>query len=217
MRTVPFGDVLDFVAVKLYGRKDIQREEAAALTTFINDAVRVAWEREFWPELMRIEERYYREEWDVATTYYETAEVYLLDSDGDPIYYRALRTTIGDSPDVSTDDWEVADDLLRYVPLDGDEVSPVVAPPSTPTGDGGTGINADVASWDDLGALTTVGSSPDASVDDYVMWVNKDPTYPLGLQVTQLTLSTAATNIPFVRRPDDYVSQSPHLVWVNFA
>lgn len=193
MRTVPFGDVLDFVSMKLHGlpSTQIMREEAAALVTFINDAVRNVWEREFWPELMQIEERYYRDQWDGAVDYAEGDEVYLLDADGDPVYYRALRATTNDSPDVSTDDWEEATDLLKYVPIGDDE--PLAAGAGTPSAVGPASLDRMVLSVAQLTALE--------GIDEGAFRFVFDATYGFGTY--EFKLGSQTTSAPTYYRADD--------------
>jgi hypothetical protein len=204
MRTVPFGDVLDFVATKMQGTAAPMNDEAAAFCTYINDAVRNCWEREFWPELMVIEERYYRPEWDVATTYAEGDEVYVLDADtGDPVYYRALTGTLAEPPvDFLDTIWEEATDLLRYITLDGD-VTPAVQ--TIPGGGTVTDLDDLVLSVAQLQALNV--SSASAGTLRLVY----DATYGLGSY--RLRTGTDAEVAPTIYRPNNYASLTAKVVW----
>lgn len=79
----------------------------------IQSALTQAWEQEFWPDLMLIEERYFRPAWAIGTAYTTGSEVY-----HDGVYYTALQNSTGKDPETETTYWEETEDLDRYVSLD---------------------------------------------------------------------------------------------------
>lgn len=75
--------------------KDLSSVRAAALTEFINQRLKEAWEFDFWRELMRVELRQYRDTYASGTAYTAAAEVFFLPTQQ---YYQALQSTTGNDP-----------------------------------------------------------------------------------------------------------------------
>jgi hypothetical protein len=68
----------------------------------INERLEEAWESEWWPELMLVEQREYRTTWDEELNYSADNEVYY-----ETKYYRSLvDSNVGKQPDTETDYWE---------------------------------------------------------------------------------------------------------------
>jgi len=114
MRTVSLKSVL-FKALTDLG----QEPDAGApspvtvkkLVRQVNERLREAWEYAFWPELMLMEQRTFRDAWDVATIYGEGDEVY---HEGE--YWECLADgTVAQEPDDDSDYWEHPAILERYV------------------------------------------------------------------------------------------------------
>ena len=114
MRTVLFKDVL-YGAARAAGMSpgtsDLNAIEAEELAQAINRRAREGWQYAMWPELMILEERFYRPAWDVTADYVVGDERYY-----DGIYYRALLDGAGQQPDTETTYWEEITDLDKYVP-----------------------------------------------------------------------------------------------------
>lgn len=81
----------------------------AVIAELINDRLQEAWEAEFWPDLLLVEQREYRETWSAAINYSEDEEVYY---DGE--YYISLAdSNVGKQPDTETAWWEVIEETLQ--------------------------------------------------------------------------------------------------------
>lgn len=85
--------------------------QKAIIAGYINERLRAAWERAWWPEIMLAEQRWYRAIWDDTLNYTKDDEVYHEAANGDKHYYRSLKDgNIGKDPDVETTWWEEMDD-----------------------------------------------------------------------------------------------------------
>lgn len=118
MRTVTFKSALHSVArmMGLDPAKDLTTELANAYAMFMTLRVREAHEHDFWNDLMLVEQRAYRQSWDVATEYEEGDEVF---NEEDELYYTAVATSTGEQPDLDTDGtyWEELTEYNRYIPF----------------------------------------------------------------------------------------------------
>jgi len=94
MRSVNYSEVLQLLS-ELAGIPYADLPTATALTYrgAISRWFRKAWEVEYWPELTRCDQRYYRAAWAAGTTYTAGSEVYFLGNTGRSVgaYYQALR------------------------------------------------------------------------------------------------------------------------------
>jgi|GEM_PF-1478029 len=124
MRTVPFATILTWVATKmgLDPAANFRRDQADAITTYVNYHLREGWERQPWPEWTVIERRYFGPIWDVGTEY--AVDVVVYDSfDGN--YYRALVANAG-TPPHSSGIWEpVTCNLDTAIGLDQPGQTPI--------------------------------------------------------------------------------------------
>lgn len=89
--------------------------QMAIIAGYINERMRPAWERAFWPEIMQAQQRRYRATWDATLNYATGDEVYHEAADGDEHYYVSLVDgNVGQDPDVETTAWrELAEDFVR--------------------------------------------------------------------------------------------------------
>ena len=76
MRTVSFRHVLRGVLAKDGVPAEYIDTYGAGLGPLISDRVREAWEHDYWPELVKIEERWYRDPYDAGTTYAKGDQIY---------------------------------------------------------------------------------------------------------------------------------------------
>lgn len=94
MRTVNYSEVLQLLS-ELAGIPYADLPTATALTYrgAISRWFRKAWEVEYWPELTRTDQRYYRPVWAAGTTYAAGAEVFFK-GNGAPSqsYFQSLRS-----------------------------------------------------------------------------------------------------------------------------
>lgn len=116
MQTVDYYDVLQETA-DLCGldRDNIGTVEQAILRALISKRLGVAWNYQLWPELCRIEKRWYRFDWNTTFAYPAGSEVF------DPstqLYYVALQDSAGHAPATSPTFWEVAKSLNPYISKD---------------------------------------------------------------------------------------------------
>jgi hypothetical protein len=126
MRTVTFKRILEGVARRM-GVDPAGVSFTTELVGFIaeaaDDRLRRIWESEFWPELMRVEERPLRIDWAVTETYGDGDEVYAEDSGGEGSYYVSQAAgNVGNDPTSDDGSWwtVVGDDFDRYLPLELD-------------------------------------------------------------------------------------------------
>ena len=104
MRTVTFQSVLNWVARRMLGDEaNMSQQDANAFVDHINSWTRQAWERFFWPELTPLEQRWYRLQWLVGTTYAAGAEVWDVTTGA---YWRALVSNTGNQPGADGTNWQ---------------------------------------------------------------------------------------------------------------
>jgi hypothetical protein len=97
VRTTPYSHILRGVT-ELIGipYANLLTTEFETIRTFTDRRLAVAWEAEPWPELMRLEQRWFRANYASGTAYTAGQEVYYPVTDK---YYHALRATTGNAPD----------------------------------------------------------------------------------------------------------------------
>lgn len=93
VRTVTYKSVLDRANVHFAGKVNATADDTASLNVFINARYREFFERFFWQEMMRVEQRTFRPAYDGTATYAASTataatEVYYWPSEA---YYQALR------------------------------------------------------------------------------------------------------------------------------
>ena len=94
MRTVNYSEVLQLLS-ELAGIPYADLPTATALTYrgALSRYFRKAWEVEYWPELTRTDQRYYRPVWAAGTTYAAGAEVFFKGNGAaSQSYFQSLRT-----------------------------------------------------------------------------------------------------------------------------
>jgi hypothetical protein len=115
-RTVSYESVLRGIA-NLGGvkRDQLLSDTSSLLFEFINEAVRMGWEHDWFPDIMALEKRYWRDGlWsagtypDGAIVYYSTDEVYYENTSGG-------NTT--ETPSSTASDWTQITDFARYISL----------------------------------------------------------------------------------------------------
>jgi hypothetical protein len=79
------------------------------------DALRKAWGRQKWPQLMRVEARRFRPDWDTAEAYTTGQEVW---HEGTEAYWRALQDHSGQEPAEGSAYWEEPEDFIPFIQLD---------------------------------------------------------------------------------------------------
>lgn len=93
--------------------------QKANLAELVNERLAQIWESALWPEILKVEQRYYRATWDDALLYIEDDEVWYEDA-----YYKSLQdANTNHQPDTATDWWEEIDedaDFVRYIEFDQD-------------------------------------------------------------------------------------------------
>jgi hypothetical protein len=67
----------------------ISATERARVCELVNERMIEGWENAFWPELMKVEQRWYREVWSSTEAYAEDDEVCREGTDGEGRYYRS--------------------------------------------------------------------------------------------------------------------------------
>lgn len=101
MRTVSYAEILQTV-VSHDGQTlaRLQGEDQTKFRDFANLLLPVAWEMESWPELMRVEERWFRAFWASATAYTAPSTTSATEVYYGPArkYYQALRASTGQAP-----------------------------------------------------------------------------------------------------------------------
>lgn len=76
-------------------RDTIFTQDWKALRGFHSRRLLGIWRRFWWPELMRVEQRFFRQDWAAATTYAAGAEVYYPP---EGTYYQALQPSTNEAP-----------------------------------------------------------------------------------------------------------------------
>ena len=96
MLTVDYIDVLQATA-DLCGldRSNLGTVEFAQLRAFHNKRLATAWEFEFWPDLIRYEQRWFRPDYSATPTYAAGDQRFYPATQK---YYQALRATTGNAP-----------------------------------------------------------------------------------------------------------------------
>lgn len=123
MRAVTFKSVLWGVALRLGldPQVNLQKNQAAAITEYINTHVRRGWEYFAWPELVTVEERRYRPDYDALVAYDKGDEVWDPSTEH---YYVAVAAGTG-QPVTDADSWKLQSTLNRYVSLDQPGQTPI--------------------------------------------------------------------------------------------
>lgn len=96
MRTIDYFDVLNGTLYLCGFGPDEAKTDVKRFRDFHSNRLRTAWRFAPWPELTRVEQRQFRQDWAVGTTYAAGAERYYPVSQG---YYVALRASTGEAPD----------------------------------------------------------------------------------------------------------------------
>lgn len=97
METTDFEDVLREAAEETTTLQpdNLDPAEFKALRRFGRKRLEWCWEFHFWPFLGRVEQRFYRPDWNSATTYAATNEVYYPPTGK---YYQALQASTNQAP-----------------------------------------------------------------------------------------------------------------------
>lgn len=97
METTDFADILAEAAeqVTTLDPDNLDTSEFNALRRSANRRLGTAWEYHFWPELGRLEQRFYRAAWSSVTAYTATTEVYYAPTQ---TYYQALQASTNQAP-----------------------------------------------------------------------------------------------------------------------
>lgn len=93
MRTVNYSEVLQLVSeLAGFTYASLPSETALRLRGHISRRLRAIWEADYWPELVRVQSRYYRPVWTAGTTYAAGTEVFFQGSGSSKrSYYQSLR------------------------------------------------------------------------------------------------------------------------------
>lgn len=115
LRSVSWKKVFDRT-VELCGLVpgEVTLEEREFLKGAIAQRTRWAWEHFWWPELMRTQERRYRDTFAAGSSYEEGAEVYFAPPEG---YYRRLLPGSGEDP-THPAVWEPLSEIDAHIALD---------------------------------------------------------------------------------------------------
>ncbi|MFA7333529.1 MAG: hypothetical protein WC130_04455 [Kiritimatiellia bacterium] len=94
---------------------NLSATDKALIADYINGRMPEGYERTWWSDLMRAEQREYRDTYDAAGNYITGDEVYHVAADGGEHYYISLQdANVGHDPDTATTWWaEVGDTFLR--------------------------------------------------------------------------------------------------------
>lgn len=122
MRTVTFKSVLHGVAssLGLDPATNFTSSQAESLTRYINKHLRRGWEIYPWPELTIREERFFRNAYNVATTYGLGAEVY-----GNGGYYASAQAANTNQLLTNTAWWTPLTEFSRYMDLEQTGKTPI--------------------------------------------------------------------------------------------
>lgn len=113
MEVIKYSDLLRHVvsySQRVYS--ELNNDDAEAISVYLDTRLKLIWEFYPWPDLVRVEKRYYRALYAAATTYEAGAEVYYPTEEK---YYQALRATTGNAP-TATAYW--AEAKQTYSPSD---------------------------------------------------------------------------------------------------
>lgn len=95
---------------------DWQAADQELVKTFVSQRVREGWEAYRWPELLRLEKRYYQSGMWVSGSYAADAIVY---HDPSSAYYKNTSgSNTTEEPGDAAVDWELISDFRRYVPME---------------------------------------------------------------------------------------------------
>lgn len=112
MRNIKFSEVFNNAC--LYAGRDytqMDSTELARMVSFINARVRHGWDYADWPELRICEERYFRNAWQVGSSYVAGDEVYHAGA-----YYECQTNDTGTEPGTNAAVWTEVTELDRYIP-----------------------------------------------------------------------------------------------------
>ena len=96
MEVIKYSDVVRRVvshAQRVYS--ELSNDDAEAISVYLDTRIKHIWEFYPWPDVVRVEKRYYRDLYASATVYAAGKEVYYPTEDK---YYQALRQTNGQAP-----------------------------------------------------------------------------------------------------------------------
>lgn len=109
MVTVDFKDILYHVADNVgLDQVNIQTEEYRIIRDGVSDGLQRAWEVEKWPDLLRVEKRYFRDIYDNTVAYAIGKEVYYPKK---KLYYHTIKASTGNVP-TTLGSW--AESLTQY-------------------------------------------------------------------------------------------------------
>lgn len=127
MQTLPLKSVFRGVSALL--GEDLTTAEKphfAAIMASLETWVGIAWEYDFWPELMTVERRAYRDAWAAEPVYAPGTEVFFATDGG---YYSANlapnNPAAGESPATNPEKWTEVTELARYISLDQAGQTPI--------------------------------------------------------------------------------------------
>jgi hypothetical protein len=114
MRTTTYAELERAIADQLglnvdesTGNPNLQADEFHVVKRAVSRALADIWDAAWWPELMRVDKRYFRDSYDSATAYAAGAEVFYVATGQ---YYVALRSTTGNAPATVSGSEYVAND-----------------------------------------------------------------------------------------------------------
>jgi len=100
VETITYSDLLRRVVSycqRVYS--ELSSDDSEAIKTFLDTRIKQIWEFYQWPDLTRVEKRYYKALYSSGTTYAAGAEVYYPT---EKKYYQALKQTSGNAPTTLT-------------------------------------------------------------------------------------------------------------------
>ena len=100
MEVIKYSDILRGVvsyAQRVYS--ELNADDAEAISVYLDNRLKLIWETYPWPDLVRVEKRYYRPLYAAALTYDAGYEVYYPTEEK---YYQALKQTQGNVPTLTT-------------------------------------------------------------------------------------------------------------------
>lgn len=100
MEVITYSDLLRHVvsySQRVYS--ELNTDDAEAISVYLDTRLKLIWEFYPWPDLVRVEKRYYRPLYDAALTYDAGYEVYYPTEEK---YYQALKQTQGNAPTLTT-------------------------------------------------------------------------------------------------------------------
>ena len=100
MEVITYSDLLRHVvsySQRVYS--ELNTDDAEAISVYLDTRLKLIWEFYPWPDLVRVEKRYYRPLYAAATTYAAGDEVYYPTEEK---YYQALKASTGNAPTLTT-------------------------------------------------------------------------------------------------------------------